>query len=81
MNIAEATMEAGAATMNAATTGFDTLRGNLDDLIQWAHGIGCWVNNDGTVVWDDKNPKKPDPGPSFSDENRRRTSSSRSSRR
>lgn len=59
LNIGEAMMEAGAAAMGAATLGFSTLAANLADLNDYAKSFGCWVNEDGTVVWDEKNPKKP----------------------
>lgn len=59
LNIGKAMLEAGAVAMRAATSGFSALQVNLDRLNVYAKSMGCWVNEDGTVVWDEHNPHKP----------------------
>ncbi|MQA77045.1 MAG: hypothetical protein GEV10_00950 [Streptosporangiales bacterium] len=59
LNIGQAMMESGGAAMEAATLGFSKLEDNLRELNDHAKSFGSWVNEDGTVVWDENNPKKP----------------------
>lgn len=59
LDIAKAMMEAGEAAMSTATMGFNALQMNLDYLNSYAKSMGLWVNEDGTVVWDEHKPHNP----------------------
>lgn len=61
LEVTRAQMESASAALAGACNVFVTCGSNLDRVNDYAKSKGCWINEDGTVVWDDNNPNKPDP--------------------
>lgn len=61
LEIARVQMESANAVLAGVCNVFVTCGSNLDRVNDYAKSKGCWVNEDGSVRWDDDNPNKPDP--------------------